>query len=112
MADLERRAFWHCLSAEDWATIVRSPSGSSYRVAFERMPAGHPVQFDYTCECRSFQFKKGTDSRGYCKHIRRVRGQHCGWMQFTHGGEPVMDEEGNRACPECGGPVSAMDWGV
>jgi hypothetical protein len=106
--DLERRTYWHCQSAETWQATV-----GKHTVSWGRMPPGAAVQFDWQCSCPSFRFRKGTDERGYCKHVRAVieEQQRCGWMQFSDGGEPVKGDEG-YACPECGNPAFAMEWGV
>lgn len=65
------------------------------------------VQWDYSCDCKAYQFGRGQP----CKHIKAVQAQRCGWDGFTDGGQ-VVEKAGRKCCPKCGGTVSVMRHAV
>jgi hypothetical protein len=103
---------WVCRSFVSFERTVRSKSGS-YLVRFgEHNHANPNVKCDWSCTCPSFRFQRGTDKRGYCKHIVRVLPERCTWSQH-HDPETVGQEEsGALHCPRCKGMVISMGWGV
>lgn len=105
---LDKVAYWHCLTAEGWSKeVVGSDGKTVYVVRWDRHShKNRSVQMDYSCTCQAYKMKPG-----YCKHINQVKSQHCGWMQFISGGEPV-EKNGEKVCPHCGDKVSTMLWGV
>jgi hypothetical protein len=111
MPDLTTRYFWHCATAENWSTTVKGSRGDTYTVAWSRGRHKNQgdVQYDYSCDCPSYKFRKGA----YCKHIKQVKasGDHCNWVEFHDGGDAV-ERNGEHFCPECGDGVNSMGWGV
>lgn len=105
---LDRVAFYHCITAEDWSMLVTSSDGKkTHTVSFgKNHKHENHVECDYSCTCEAYKYRKG-----YCKHIEAVKHLHCGWMQFIDGGEPV-DKIGEKVCPRCGSYVSARMWAV
>jgi len=109
MPDLTTEYYYHCDTAEYWETEVQGSSGA-YTVRWDNIShKNRDVQYDYSCTC--WAYKKGRGK--HCKHIKQViaSGDHCKWMQFTDGDEPV-EKDGEKACPKCGSPVHSMGWGV
>ena len=108
MPDLDRVPYYHCKTAVEWSTTVPSTNGkSTYTVTFDRHShKNHSVQYDYSCTCMAYKTQKGP-----CKHIKIAFKQHCGWMQFTEGGEPVV-KDGKKVCPRCEKEVETMMWGI
>lgn len=105
MPDLVTEFYFHCASAESWATQVAGSGSNTYTVRWGwGHKAQHEVQHDWSCDCPAYRHKPG-----YCKHIQHViaRNLRCGWMQFEDGGAPV-----DGKCPNCGGAVTAMGWAV
>ena len=107
MSDLTTEYYYHCDTAEGWQTEVKGSKGKTYTVKWDNFSHKNrqEVQYDYSCNCQGYKFGKGK----HCRHIREVveSEQHCNWMQFTDGDEPVE----NR-CPKCGSNVHSMGWGV
>ena len=112
MPDLTIEYHWHCHSAEQFGPVeVEGSKGTVHFVQFTKLGPRQmelqSCQYGWICTCKSFLFRGGK-----CKHIKQVEDLHCGWMQFTDGGEPEVDEDGERCCPNCGKPVVSMGWGV
>tara|TARA_R100001530_G_C4186176_1_gene120832 strand:- start:42 stop:377 length:336 start_codon:yes stop_codon:yes gene_type:complete len=101
----------HCVTAENWSTLLKGSNGATYTVRWSRHDHHNQdsVKYDYSCTCPSYEFRKGT----YCKHIKKIKdsGAHCNWSQFIDGGE-VVEKDNQSACPECGSDVRSMGWGV
>lgn len=103
MPDLTIEIYYHCESAENFATEV----DGKYIVRFDELHhKNRDVQYDYSCTCKAYKFRPG-----YCKHIKQVIGsnQHCNWNQFIDGGE--VDSSDPR-CPRCGRPAIAIKYAV
>lgn len=96
MADLTKHAYWHCMSAVDWRRTVTGTNGKTYTVVYGIQLRG-PFQYGYSCDCKSFKFKKT------CKHITYVSAERCNWMQVNDGGDL---KDGH--CPKCGGECGCM----
>ena len=111
MADLTTEYFWHCATAENWSTTVQGSKGDTYTVQWTNYghKNRHSHQFDYSCNCKGYQFGKGRD----CAHIKQTKatGDHCKWSQFTDGGD-AKERNGEHHCPNCGDKVHSMGWGV
>ena len=110
MPDLTPIPFYHCHSAKEWKTTVTSSKGSTHTIQYGATPFGQ-YQYDYTCTCSSFTYKRGVDGNGYCKHIRAVKTTHCNWQQFIEGGDPVEDS-GEFKCPKCNSETFILMYGV
>lgn len=110
MPDFTYEVFFHCDSAESWSVEVEGSGGNKYTVRWDSFSHKnrHEVEHDYSCTCMAYKTRKG-----YCKHIKQVveDGQHCKWLQFTDGGEPVKKDDGFY-CPRCGRPAHAQRWAV
>ena len=112
MPDLTVEYYYHCETAENWSTTFKGSSGTDYTVRYGATPLGR-YQYDYSCSCSSFKYKRGVDSNGYCKHIRAAEKDHCKWMAFHDGGDAVVDPTtGDPKCPKCGSDCRSMGWGV
>jgi len=112
MADLNRVTAFVCKSFRLFETSVRGKA-ESYTVRFAA--DGHNnenVQCDWSCSCRSYRYQRGTNSKGYCKHIVKVEQQRCGWSEHHDDGEVSQAESAVPRCPRCSGEVEAMEWGV
>lgn len=59
----------------------------------------------WECECKGYEY------RGTCRHVKEAEQSACFWHQQVEGGEPVL-ENGEKRCPECGGPVEVVRVGV
>jgi len=105
MPDLIPVSYWHCKEFEEFEVNVPSSKTGVYIVSFGPVPFG-PVQRDWQCECKGFQFRKT------CKHIPIAKRMRCGWSQYVDGGDVERDEKDSPRCPDCGGEVGAMDWAV
>jgi hypothetical protein len=103
MHDLTIEAYYHCESAASVEETVSGSNGATYEVTLIRMNRG-----ECHCTCKAFKFGKGKP----CKHIKAVQAKTCGWMEFVNGGDVDHDANGNPVCPQCGGPVGAMNYGV
>lgn len=101
MPDLDMVVYPHCISCEGWERKVAGSRGDQYTVEYQPVNG----QYTYTCTCKGYQH------HGKCKHIEQVKGEHCSWMQFLHGGEPV-EIDGEKRCPECHDEITYMKWGV
>ena len=98
---------YQCMSNESWEMRVRSSDGHrDYIVSYGKAPYWSVVDNDFSCTCEAFKFKKT-----YCKHIKQVAHLHCGWIQYIHGGEPVI-VDGKKSCPRCHGPLKSISYGV
>lgn len=110
MADLHIVSAWTCSSNIYWHKRVQGSGGpaSVYDVRFENRPLG-PVQHDYTCTCAAFAFGKGQ----YCKHIKQVMSERCGWnAEMDPGASPEPNHENEPCCPDCSEEVQAFNVGV
>lgn len=110
MPDLTVEHFYHCESAENFETAVEGSNGAKYTVRFDQYSHKQqsPVDHDWSCTCAAYKYRPG-----HCKHIEAVMasGARCGWMQFIDGGT-VDTKDGEPCCPDCGGPVKVLGWGV
>lgn len=103
------RKLFHCKSAEHWQTSVVGSKGDKYTVSYKKLFSDammiiHECTYDYSCSCpanSSFKTKE------YCKHIKQVMSNHCRWMQYSNGGEPIQADDQLR-CPSCSGEVSSQ----
>lgn len=98
MPDFTYEVFFHCTSAEHWATKVIGSTGKEYTVVYGHPGYGYHTH-DYSCNCDAFKFNKNE----YCKHIKEVQksGKHCKWDQFIDGQTPIQ-KDGSYLCPKCG----------
>ena len=98
MPDFTHEVFYHCVSAENFTMKVNEQT-VTYGPSFGR------YEYDYSCTCKGFKFRKA------CKHIEKMREEHCNWMQFINGGQPV-EKNGKKCCPKCGSAVDTKRWAV
>lgn len=99
MPDLTRHATQTCATNTNWVAEVEGSKGDTYTVSYGFCERG-PYQFDYTCTCPGFKYRKA------CKHIESVREDRCAWNGTLEVVEHV-DE-----CPDCGGPVMSLEVAV
>lgn len=95
MADLSVAYMYQCESQT--RTTVMGSDGLPYHL--------YKTNGRWECSCKGFQF------RGACKHVKQVETQGCCWHQQFDGGEP-KEVNGEKVCPECGGPVEVVKVGV
>lgn len=97
MTDFNTHVAFTCVTNRQFRTSVKGSNGKVYIVQFRPMTYG-PVQYDWTCECQGFKFRK------HCSHIDKTKfaGIRCGWNSCLEIGiEP--DRTGDfPTCPECG----------
>lgn len=116
MPDLTIETAWTCRTNILWETVAPGSSGM-YRVAWERLPENAESQYGWTCECKSFKY------RGSCKHIAMVqaakhnplahdRFKRCGWNAELDTTAEAGEHDGEPCCPDCGGPVEAIQVAV
>lgn len=102
MKDLSTIMQWHCSTAEFWSTNV-----DKYVVRWSNWDhQNQDVQYDYSCTCFGYKFKK------HCKHIKNAKEQHCNWMQFSTGEKVLNTLSGKYQCPNCKKEAKCMTWGV
>jgi len=110
MPDFINQSFFHCETAEYFAIEVQGKTGN-YVVKWDNHSHlnKRDVQYDYSCSCWAYLKGKGK----YCKHISKVKEseQHCKWLQFIDGGEPIVID-GEKHCPKCNKSVRSMLWAV
>lgn len=101
MPDLIVESYWSCATNRSWRRDVPGSGGEVHVVTFDRLLHGrrNDVEFDYSCSCPSYRFLRGTVG-GYCKHIRAVMDERCGWSALVDDGQVV-----DGKCPRCGVPV-------
>ena len=107
MSDLTEHTAWTCQTNVEWTHGVEGSKGTMYTVTFERLPEA--TEYGYTCTCKGFKY------RGECRHIKKVVAleRRCAWNETLEIGlEPVVDGDGDRWCPRCGGPVVAVKVGA
>jgi len=94
-----------CKSNEEWERKVPgSKPGSIWTVRFDRYShITREVDHDFSCDCPAYQYGKGK----YCKHIKQVKDEHCGWHEQFDG-----DEAKNGKCPRCGGEAVRIMVGI
>jgi len=105
MPDLTEHTTYICSTNVAWSTTVKGSHGDEYTVRFGLMPLPHPVQHDWSCDCKGFKF------RGTCRHITEVRasGARCGWnAELELGVTPTQTESADICCPDCGQPVQGV----
>ena len=57
MPDFTMEVYFHCQSAEDWETRIPSSKGDkTYRVWVGRAHWPGAAQYEFQCECKSFQY--------------------------------------------------------
>ena len=110
MPDLTRMFAWTCCTNTSWDIEIPGSKGAWYKVAFGHMPATHPVQYDWTCTCKAYQYGGGK----YCKHIEAVKAakKRCGWNAELEPTAQVLTRDGENVCPHCGGPVESIQVAV
>jgi predicted nucleic acid-binding Zn finger protein len=107
MADLDIVIFGMCSTDIYWEKEVKD-----YLVTFERVDEEkRGVLYDYTCSCNHYKFRCAHRQNAYCKHIRGVRSERCGWDQQIDGGE-VEHDGVNYICPRCGADAELYKAGV
>jgi len=110
--DLNVIAVWTCLSNVSWSRAIESSNPNSiYTVRFEWHHATHNTQYDYTCTCMGYKYGGGT----YCKHIKHVEEMQlrCAWNgELEPTARCSQDTSGRNICPECCGPVVAIETGI
>jgi hypothetical protein len=113
MPDLTTHATYICCTNEHWEKQVKGSKGNTYTVSHSRLDPEESYRqgcdYGWTCTCKGFQF------RGKCKHLTQVlaSGEFCGWNDTLEVGvEPDYDEQGRPICPDCGGPVTAINVAV
>jgi len=72
-----------------------------YTVVFGPTPGG-PYAYGFSCDC---------PARVKCRHIKQAEVEKCdwGWEAFM-GDDPQPN--GDKICPECGGPTEVIKVGV
>jgi len=108
MPDLTLETFWHCETDREWSSTVDGSKGRRYKVTWDRHShRNHEVQYDYSCECEGYKFRKD------CKHIQHVKDNNlrCGWNSFVEHDEPVK-KDGEFFCPRCGEPAFPLQYAV
>jgi len=110
MPDLTRMFAWTCCTNISWNIDIPGSKGAWYKVSFEHMPSTHPVQYDWTCTCKSYQYGGGK----YCKHIVAVKNaeKRCGWNAELEPTAQALTSDGEHKCPRCGGPVESIQVAV
>ncbi len=89
-----------CLSNEHVEVKAQGSKGDVYTCTFG--PTNHgPVQYDWTCDCKGFKFRKK------CKHVIDAERDRCGWHQQFDGGRSMMGY-----CPRCGNETQIVMVGV
>ena len=114
MPDLTVHATWTCASNESWfINVPASRPGSYHTVTFGRLYGREAerqgYEYGYTCTCDGFSY------RGTCSHAHKeeARNSRCGWNgDLDPGVECARDAWGNPCCPDCGGPVTAVNVAV
>ena len=94
MADLSIQYMYQCES-HNRATVIGSKGQKVQLRSFRGR---------WECECKGYTY------RGSCRHITEAK-NGCMWHQQVEGGEPV-EVNGEKRCPECGGPVEVVKVGV
>lgn len=114
MPDFNTVVFATCMTNIFWERKVKSSTGRGfYLVRFERVPVTRGVQYDYTCNCKHYQYRCANIPLAYCKHIAAVRDERCGWDQFLDGGKPVPGlGTTNLVCPKCAGELDYIKHAV
>ena len=99
--------YYQCDSTEGFSTEVNESDGSTHTVRYTASNQNDPAH-GYSCTCL---FSKAIKP-ALCKHIEQARkeGKHCTWMQFLDGGQPTVEPDGTRVCPECGSDVTKRQW--
>ena len=95
MSDFTYQTFWACESLLGSSTKV-----GDYVVSYSSNDGWH-------CTCKGFQFRKK------CKHIDSINNNNvCHWCQEWDEGDPIDGPDGEKKCPQCGGPVFAYKSSV
>lgn len=103
MPDLTPMKIYACRSNKDWERKVKGSKGKIYTVRFNNFDHKFRdrVQFDFSCDCPSYKYHSG-----YCKHIKEVEKDLCGWTSMLDAQALI-----NNQCPVCGDSVySYTEW--
>ena len=101
-----------CSSNDYWSCSVMGDSGNTYIVTFESYRHNTSTEYqavkkDFRCTCPAFKFGKGA----YCKHIKMVLSQRCGWdSRFDI--EPEVSIGNDYFCPRCGADAHQYTWSL
>lgn len=106
MPDLDIVMYWCCESVIYDEQEIPSSTAGTYKVRWVKAPDEHDYSMWWHCYCKRFRYFH------QCPHVEQAKKRHCGWDQFFNGGEPIKDENGERHCPRCNGPVTAQRYGV
>ena len=125
MRDLTVHAAYACVSNRSWSKEIPASGGGTYTLKWERL-YGYDAEimgcdYGYTCTCEGFKH------RSTCKHVKAAYAEdlkadkgpedRCTWDAQFETGEavevPVTDDNPlGKACPMCGRPVFAYQYGA
>ncbi len=90
-----------CGSNIEWSMRVKASKSNHYHlVRYTRTPTGK-VQYDYTCSCRGYTFRKT------CRHIKEASAHRCGWND-----DLTSVHHEHQVCPECQGELMPVKVGT
>lgn len=87
---------WICSSRKHLEMTI-----NGHKVVWSYQPHGR-VQYDWTCDCKGFQFRKT------CKHVVEAQKNRCSWNEALD----FVEKPSNGRCPECGSDVESIRIGV
>lgn len=101
MPDLTTHLAWTCTQNVFFCRNVKD-----YLVTWDEVRrVGTKIQWDWHCTCPAYKYGRGK----HCKHIEAVKAQRCTWNESMDPTcEPIECADGQRVCPDCGGPVYPM----
>jgi hypothetical protein len=103
MPDLTIESGVWCASNEHWEIVLgqNAKLHHEHTVTYGRTTGMHQPRYDYSCTCKSFQFR-----RKPCKHIEMAKQARCAWNEEMEPGGTETE------CPNCGGPTVGFRVGV